>query len=122
LMTGILFCLCLSIAALLTVAVTWFLEPAGQGVVFAVLATIFLLIWARWRKQQAALQKPKVSEIQHHLLDSVIVLSAEIAPQGQIRVGDSYWLARSEDGALIAKDTKVKVVGIEGTMLVVRVI
>ncbi len=122
LMTGILFCLCLCIAALLTVAVSGVLPPIGQGVVFSILSAIFLVIWANWRKKQAALEKPAVSEIQHHLMGLELVLSAALEPQAQIRVGDSYWLARTENGQSLAVGTKVKVVAIEGTMLVVRVV
>jgi membrane protein implicated in regulation of membrane protease activity len=122
LMTGILFCLCLCIAALLTVAVSGVLPPIGQGVVFSILSAIFLVIWANWRKKQAALEKPIVSEIQHHLMGLELVLSVALEPQAQIRVGDSYWLARSDSGQSIAIGAKVKVVAIDGTMLVVRVV
>ncbi|AXI02740.1 NfeD family protein [Aquirhabdus parva] len=122
LMTGILFCLCLSLAALITVAVTWILPPFGQGIVFAILSTIFLIIWARWRQQQTALEKPVISEIQHHLIDHVLILSRALEPTAQVRVGDSFWLARTEDGLSLAEGTKVKVIAIEGTVLVVRAI
>jgi len=122
LMTGILFCLCLCIAALLTVAVSGVLPPIGQGVVFSILSAIFLVIWANWRKKQTALEKPIVSEIQHHLMGLELRLSAALEPEAQIRVGDSYWLARSENGQSITVGTKVKVVAIEGTMLVVKVV
>jgi len=122
LMTGILFCLCLCVAAVLTVAVSGVLSPTSQGIVFSILSAIFLMIWARWRKQQTALEKPKISEIQHHLLGLELVLSAALEPQAQIRVGDSYWLARSKDGQSLAVGTKVKVVAIDGTMLVVKVV
>ncbi len=120
LMTGILFCLCLSLAALITVAVTWILPPYAQGVVFAILSTVFLIIWARWRQQQAALEKPTISEIQHQLIDHVLILSHALEPTAQIRVGDSFWLARTEDGQSLAQGVRVKVVAIEGTVLVVR--
>lgn len=122
LMTEILFCLCLCIAALLTVAVSGVLPPIGQGVVFSILSVIFLVIWANWRKKQTALEKPIVSEIQHHLMGLELLLSAALEPEAQIRVGDSYWLARSENGQSITVGTKVKVVAIEGTMLVVKVV
>jgi membrane protein implicated in regulation of membrane protease activity len=75
-----------------------------------------------WRKKQAALEKPIVSEIQHHLMGLELVLSVALEPQAQIRVGDSYWLARSDSGQSIAIGAKVKVVAIDGTMLVVRVV
>ena len=122
LMTGILFCLCLCIAAVLTVAVSGVLPPIGQGIVFSILSAIFLIIWANWRKKQAALEKPAVSEIQHHLMGLELSLSAALEPQAQIRVGDSYWLARTKDGQSLVAGTKVKVVAIEGTMLVVRAV
>ncbi len=122
LMTGILFCLCLCVAALLTVIVSGVLPLAGQGVVFSILSSIFLIIWANWRKKQAALEKPTVSEIQHHLMGLELVLSAALEPQAQIRVGDSYWLARSKDGQSIAIGTTVRVISIDGTMLVVKAV
>ncbi len=122
LMTGILFCLCLCIAALLTVAVSGVLPMEGQGIVFAILSAIFLVLWARWRKQQKLSEKPAVSEIQHHLIGLELNLSAALEPQAQIRVGDSYWLARSENGQAIAVGAKVKVVSIDGTMLVVKAV
>lgn len=122
LMTGILFCLCLCIAALLTVAVSGVLPPVGQGVVFSILSAMFLMVWANWRKKQSALEKPTVSEIQHHLLGLELLLSAALELQAQIRVGDSYWLARSEDGHSLAVGTKVKVVAIDGTTLVVKAV
>jgi len=122
LMTGILFCLCLCIAALLTVAVSGVLPIESQGIVFAILSAIFLVLWARWRKRQKLSEKPAISEIQHHLMGLELNLSAALEPQAQIRVGDSYWLARSKDGQSIAVGTTVKVVAIDGTMLVVRVV
>lgn len=122
LMTGILFCLCLCIAALLTVSVSGVLSPTGQGIVFSILSAIFLVIWANWRRKQAALEKHTVSEIQHHLMGLELVLSATLDSQAQIRVGDSFWLARSEDGRTITAGTKVKVIAIDGTMLVVKAV
>ena len=122
LMTGILFCLCLCVAALLTVVVSGVLPPVGQGIVFSILSAIFLIVWANWRKNQAALEKPVVSEIQHHLMGLELVLSAALEPEAQIRVGDSYWLARSKNSESLAVGTKVKVVSIDGTMLVVKAV
>jgi membrane protein implicated in regulation of membrane protease activity len=122
LLTGILFCLCLCLAALLTVVVSGFLPMEEQGVVFAILSTIFLVLWARWRKQQKKSEKPAISEIQHHLMGLDLVLSAALQPEAQIRVGDSFWLAKTEDGQSLAIGTKVKVVAIDGTILVVRAI
>jgi membrane protein implicated in regulation of membrane protease activity len=122
LLTGILFCLCLCFAALLTVAVSGVLPMDAQGVVFAILSAIFLVLWARWRKQQKLSKKPAISEIQHHLMGLDLVLSAALEPEAQIRVGDSFWLAKTEDGQSLAVGTKVKVVAIDGTMLVVKAI
>ena len=122
LMTGILFCLCLCIAALLTIAVSGFLSIEGQGIVFAILSAIFLVLWARWRKRQKLSEKPAVSEIQHHLMGLELALSAALEPQAQIRVGDSYWLARTKDGQSLVVGTKVKIVAIDGTMLVVKAV
>ncbi len=122
LMTGALFCLCLSLAALFTFFFSWILTPFAQGVVFAVWATLFLLIWARWRQLQAKDEKPHVSEIQHQLLGHQLVLSAELSPEAQVRVGDSYWLARSWDGQTLSIGTKVKVTAIDGTTLVVEAV
>jgi membrane protein implicated in regulation of membrane protease activity len=122
LLTGILFCLCLCLAALLTVVVSGFLPMDEQGIVFAILSTIFLVLWARWRKKQKKSEEPAISEIQHHLIGLDLVLSAALNPEAQIRVGDSFWWARSEDGQSLAVGTKVKVVAIDGTILVVRAI
>ena len=122
LVTGILFCLCLCIAALLTVAVSGVLSIEGQGIVFAISSAILLVLWARWRKKQKTSEKPAISEIQHHLIGLDLILSAALEPEAQIRVGDSYWLARTECGQSLAVGTKVKVVAIDGTMLVVRAV
>jgi len=122
LMTGLMFGLCLGLAALFTLPFSWFLTPFAQGIVFAVWATLFLLIWARWRKSQAQHEKPYVSEIQHQLIGHQLVLTAALAPEAQVKVGDSYWLARSKDGETLAQGTKVKVVAIDGTTLVVKAI
>jgi membrane protein implicated in regulation of membrane protease activity len=122
LLTGILFCLCLCIAALLTVVISGVLPMDEQGVVFAILSAIFLVLWARWRKQQKKSEKPAISEIQHHLIDLDLVLSAALEPEAQIRVGDSFWLAKTKDGQSLAVGTKVKVIAIDGTVLVVRAI
>ncbi len=122
LMTGVLFCLCLSLAALFTFFFSWILTPFQQGIVFAVWATLFLLIWARWRKSQVRHEKAYVSEIQHHLLGHQLILTAALLPEAQIKVGDSYWLARSRHGESIVQGSKVKVVAIEGTTLVVEAV
>lgn len=40
--------------------------------------------------------------------------------QGLVRVGSSKWTARSVDDSVIAKDSKVKVLSIEGVKLIVE--
>ena len=62
LLTGILFFLCLSIAALLTIVVSGVLPMDVQGVFFATLSAIFLYIWARWRKKKRLAAKSVVIE------------------------------------------------------------
>jgi membrane protein implicated in regulation of membrane protease activity len=120
LLTGILFCLCLCIAALLTVVISGVLPMDEQGVVFAVFSAIFLVLWARWRKQQKRSEKPIISELEHHLIGLELTLSVALEPEAQIRVGDSFWLARSEEGRSLAEGARVKVIAIDGTTLVVR--
>jgi len=53
-------------------------------------------------------RKTSDSEIQHHLIDHVLILSRALEPTAQVRVGDSFWLARTEDGLSLAEGTKVK--------------
>ncbi len=45
-----------------------------------------------------------------------------IAGVGQVKVGTSVWSAKSEDGSVIPKDTKIIVKAIEGVKLVVETI
>ncbi len=122
LLTGILFFLCLSIAALLTIVVSGVLPMDVQGIVFAILSAIFLYIWARWRKKKRLAAKSVVTEPQHYLIDRDLVLSAALEPEAQIQVADGFWFARTEDGQSLAIGTKVKVVAMDGTTLIVRAI
>jgi|GEM_PF-3496160 len=123
LMTGMMFGLCLSIASLIVVGLSFWLSPFLQGVVFAALAMVALVIWARvyprYRHGPHRDDPAAHSEGQHHLLGQYLVLSAPLAPMAQIRVGDSFWLARSQDGQAIEAGHGVQVVAIEGTVLVV---
>lgn len=122
LLTGILFFLCLSIAALLTIVVSGVLPMDVQGVFFATLSAIFLYIWARWRKKKRLAAKSVVTEPQHYLIDRDLILSVGLEPEAQIRVGDGFWFARTEDGQSLVIGTKVKVVAMDGTTLIVRAI
>ncbi len=109
----------LGLAAIVTGLVVQFVEPgfAGQVIVFAVFAAAFIGLALRLRSQRgpATLNTPASG-----LVGREAVALDFHGRHGRVRVGDSDWSARLEEGVPVPQPREaLRVTGVEGTTLVV---
>lgn len=87
-----------------------------QFLLFGLLSVLTAVFW--WRRQRSnrsASDQPGLNVPGQHLLGRVLVVSDAITEgRGKVRVGDGVWLARGPDTPAGAR---VKVIGIDGTVL-----
>ena len=91
-----------------------------QIVIFIVVSAIMLILTRPLVKKLKA-NKPVSTNSDRNIGKTGLVIS-EINPEfgeGQVRVGNEKWSAKSENGSSISEGTNVKMVGIEGVKLVV---
>lgn len=92
------------------------LSWALQFVLFGVLSVLTAVFW--WKRQRSNLStsdQPGLNVPGQHLLGRVLVVSTAISGgRGKVQVGDSVWLAQGPDAQA---GTRVKVTGIDGTVL-----
>jgi membrane protein implicated in regulation of membrane protease activity len=106
-------------AALLTALLAG-LTGAGvafQVVVFAVLALALVLAARRWIARERAAPRTTINDRAAQVIGAVVVVTQALeGGEGRVALGDGEWLARGEDAPVGARR---KVVGVEGTRLVV---
>jgi membrane protein implicated in regulation of membrane protease activity len=92
------------------------LSWALQFVLFGVLSVLTAVFW--WKRQRSNLStsdQPGLNVPGQQLLGRVLVVSTAISGgRGKVQVGDSVWLAQGPDAQA---GTRVKVTGIDGTVL-----
>jgi membrane protein implicated in regulation of membrane protease activity len=116
------FFLWLGIAAIVTGFVKLVIPGMGwEGqfsvfAVFAVVSTILWLVW--WRRRPIDTDKPELNLRGEQMVGRVVTLDeALVNGEGSAKFGDTVWRVR---GAEYVKGTRVKVVGAEGTVLLVE--
>ena len=106
-----------------TALISHFLEVSYpyQWIVFVAVSSVGLLATKRFAK---SIQKEEPSKAgAGALIGEVMAVTKEIdnlKEEGQVRGRGDLWRARSDDGKIIKKGVKVKVIKIEGVSLVVK--
>lgn len=91
----------------------------AQIVVFVILSAISMVISRKIYKKYIKKDKDEVS-VDSKLIGKIAKTTEETnGNSGQILVGDIYWKARSENGDVIPKDETVRIIGVDGTTLVI---
>ena len=118
------FLIWLGFAAVLTGLVQWAFDLSwqGQALVFAVLAAAAVAlgrVLTRHRDEEDP-TRPALNRRGHTLVGRIFVLDSPIvAGAGRIRVDDSFWRVTGADAPIGAC---VRVVGVEGTTLLVETV
>jgi len=115
------FFLWLGIAAIVTglvklvfVGMSW----EGQAIVFAICAVCSIVIWiVLWRRRPIDTDKPELNERGERMIGLQITLDEPMVNgEGRAKIGDTLWKVRGPD---FVRGARLKVVGIEGTVLIV---
>ena len=117
------FMLWLGMAALTTGLMVWLFPAIGwqwQVLLFAVLTIVSIVFWwSYFRHRPVRSEDPLLNRRGHQYVGRVFTLEAPIVNgQGKIRVDDSFWKIVGTD---CPAGTRVKVTGVEGVILKVKV-
>lgn len=115
------FFLMLAIAALGAAGAAFFgFGLVTQVAVFSLLGVLLLFLVRPWGKGVLHQSNPNVSTNVDALVGKSAVVTEEVSmTQGRVRLQGEIWSARTENDAVIAVDTRVEVVRIEGATAVV---
>lgn len=91
----------------------------AQIVVFVVLSAISMAISRKIYKKYIKKEKDEINADKKLVGKTVKVAETVDGDGGQVLVGDVYWKAKSENGNIISKGDKVKVVSVDGTTLII---
>lgn len=115
------FLIWLGLAAAATGIITWILSPAipVQLGLFALLALATLYAARHWLKRNPIESTdPLLNQRGHRLIGEMLTLTSAITDgKGRARVGDGEWNVRGPDAAI---GSKVRVIGIDGSSLIVE--
>lgn len=91
----------------------------AQVVAFVVLAFLSIGIYRRWfRRRGERSDQPLLNRRAEQLVGRVVPLQAAIADgQGRVRIDDAWWTVT---GPALAQGTPVRVVAVQGSVLVVE--
>ena len=112
----------LGISGITTGLVKWIIPGMGweiQMIVFAVLSVLSIVVTLTWfRRRLIESDKPDLNLRGQQLIGRVMTLEEPMANgMGRARIGDSSWRIAGED---FNKGTRVKVVDVRGTTLIVE--
>ena len=90
----------------------------GQAIVFGVCAVVSTIIWIMlWRRRPIDTDKPDLNERGERMIGRQLTLDEPIVNgEGAVKFGDSMWRVRGPD---FVRGTRVKIVDVEGTVLIV---
>ena len=90
----------------------------GQAIVFGVCAVVSTVIWiVLWRRRPIDTDRPELNVRGERMIGKQITLEEPLTNgEGTAKVGDTMWRIRGPD---FVRGTRVKVVDVEGTVLVV---
>jgi len=93
-----------------------------QLLLFAVLAVASSLAWAAWgRKHPGRTDHPKLNVRGQRYVGRRVALDEPLqGGRGRVRIDDTWWNAKTEDGADLPAGGEVEVTGADGITLVVR--
>lgn len=111
----------LGIAALVTGTVKLIFAGMGiegQAIVFAVCAVVSTVIWLiLWRRRPIDTDKPDLNLRGERMIGRQLTLDEPITNgEGTAKFGDTMWRVRGPD---FVRGTRVKIVDVEGTVLIV---
>jgi membrane protein implicated in regulation of membrane protease activity len=115
------FFLWLGIAAVVTGIVKFVfsgMSIEGQAIVFAICAVVSTITWwMLWRRRPIDTDRPELNMRGERLIGRRLTLDDPIVNgEGSAKVGDTIWRVRGPD---FMRGTQVKVVNVEGTVLIV---
>jgi membrane protein implicated in regulation of membrane protease activity len=115
------FFLWLGIAAIVTGVVKLLFAGMGwegQAIVFGVCAVFSTVIWIMlWRRRPIDTDKPLLNDRGERMVGLQLTLEEAMANgEGMAKVGDTMWKIRGPD---FVRGTRVKVVDVQGTVLIV---
>ena len=115
------FFLWLGIAAIVTGLVKLIIPGMGlegQAIVFAVCAVVSTVIWLfLWRRRPIDSDKPDLNERGTRMIGRQITLEEPMSNcEGVAKIGDTMWKIRGPD---FVRGARVKVVDVDGTVLIV---
>jgi membrane-bound serine protease (ClpP class) len=84
------------------------------GMVAFVVALSVAIVVALYRHKKALSTTSKI-------LGEIGEVASALVPEGSVVVQGELWRARSRDGSTIAEERRVRVVGVDGHLLVVEV-
>lgn len=90
----------------------------GQAIVFGVCAVVSTVIWiVLWRRRPIDTDRPELNVRGERLIGRQITLEEPLTNgEGTAKVGDTMWRIRGPD---FVRGTRVKVVDVQGTVLIV---
>jgi len=116
-----LVCIWFALSSLITLIATLLGAPLWAQLTIFPVCTVILLVFTR-----PAVKKLTKGKAVHTNADRILGMPAVVikevnndAAEGQVRVLNQIWSARSEDGDILPNDTKVMVKSIEGVKVIV---
>jgi membrane protein implicated in regulation of membrane protease activity len=90
----------------------------GQAIVFGVCAVVSTVIWITWwRRRPIDTDKPELNMRGERMIGRQITLDEPLTNgEGSAKVGDTMWRIRGPD---FVRGTRVKIVDVQGTVLIV---
>ena len=90
----------------------------GQAIVFGVCAVVSTVIWIiLWKRRPIDTDKPELNVRGERMIGRQITLEEPLTNgEGTAKVGDTMWRIRGPD---FVRGTRVKIVDVEGTVLIV---
>jgi hypothetical protein len=90
----------------------------GQAIVFGVCAVVTTVIWiVLWRRRPIDTDKPELNVRGERMIGRQITLEEPLTNgEGTAKVGDTMWRIRGPD---FVRGTRVKIVDVQGTVLIV---
>ncbi|WP_419420312.1 NfeD family protein [Legionella sp. D16C41] len=110
----------LGMAAAITGLFTWLFTISWQWqlINFSLFSILFAIAWWIIIKKKIAKEPSLINKPFHTMLDKTVTLVEPIKNgRGMIRINDAPWFVRGPD---LPAGTKVKIVAIEGTVMVVE--
>ncbi|WP_131781046.1 NfeD family protein [Legionella gresilensis] len=110
----------LGMAAATTGIITWLFAITWQWqlIDFSLLCILFAVSWWFFIKKRTAKEPSLINKPFHSMLDQTVILVEPIKDgRGLIRINDATWFVKGPD---LPAGTKVKIVAIEGTSMVVE--